>query len=289
LYNFFALVRDETAPVRRLPVSQQLQEDLARLFREQRHDLLGSGRDTIDYTPSYSRDEDEILCIRNFQVPAEIASAAEQPALCPPLEITNPHEDIRAIIATDFQEGEYLFQTFDRRREISTRRFSIILSSNTFRRLEEPGLTLDSKLAAVVILSKVLIFESYYEARRVLNLTEYYREATDEDLRAFCSHEKLTVEEIDGVMKIADSWIRKKVALITQSQVLDNNTPQNISKVAKAYGIDISLSGTGNRKKLMLPSNKKDLKNFLRFLDEDFYTSALSSNRFLANSKRRWP
>jgi hypothetical protein len=192
-------------------------------------------------------------------------------------------------MATDFQKGEYLFQTFDRRREISTRRFSIILSRNTFRRLENPGLTLDSKLAAVIISSAVLIFESYYEARRVLNLTEYYREATDEDLRTFCSHEKLSVEEIDGVMKNADSWIRKKVALITQSQVLDNCSPQNIVKAARVYGIDIQLSGPRNRQKLVLPTNKKELKSFLRFLDEDVYTSALSKNRYLANSKRRWP
>jgi hypothetical protein len=287
LYNFFALVRDETNPIRRLPVSQQLQEDLSHLFEEQRTSLLGSGRDRVDYTPSYSPDEDEILCIRDFQVPAEIVLAAEQPTICPPLEIGNSNINIRAIIATDSEAGEYLFQAFDRRREISNRRFSIILSSHTFQRLKEPGLTLDSKLAAIVILNKVLIFESYYEARKVLNLMDYYREATDEDLKTFCNHEKLTVETADEFMKIADSWVRKKVALISQSGVLNMSTPQGISRAAKTYGIVLSLSGTGRNKKLLLPTNKKELKNFLRFLDEDFYTSVLSSSRFLANSKRR--
>ena len=285
MYKFFALVQDEAAPVRRIQVSQDLNNDLATLFEEQRNALLNKEREQIDYAPTFFRDDDELLRIRDFQVPAELASAAKQPILCPPFEITNRHVAIRGIVATDFDADEYLFQTFDRRREISTNRISMILSKDTFRRLEEPGLTLDSKLVAA-IKNGVLIFESYYQARRVLDLTKYYREATDDDLRAFCSHGKLMVENADEVIRKADSWIRKKVALITQSKLLDNVSPQSILKVAKVYGLEISFSGTGNNKKLVLPLNKKELKNLLRFLDEDFYTSGLSSNRFVSNSKR---
>jgi hypothetical protein len=35
-----------------------------------------------------------------------------------------------------------------------------------------------------------------------------------------------------------------------------------------------------------LPTNRTELLRLLRFLDEDYYESALSQTRFLSNSKR---
>jgi hypothetical protein len=36
----------------------------------------------------------------------------------------------------------------------------------------------------------------------------------------------------------------------------------------------------------LLPTNRTELLRLLRFLDEDYYESALSQTRFLSNSKR---
>jgi len=38
--------------------------------------------------------------------------------------------------------------------------------------------------------------------------------------------------------------------------------------------------------KIILPTNPTQLRRLLRFLDEDYYESALSQTRFLSNSKR---
>ncbi len=40
----------------------------------------------------------------------------------------------------------------------------------------------------------------------------------------------------------------------------------------------------GNR--IVIPSNKTELRRLLRFLDEDYYESALSQMRYVSNSKR---
>lgn len=287
MYNFFALVRDDANPTRRLQVSQPLQEELTDLFDMQSASLFDSKREKIDYAAGYTCEQDEILCIRNVQIPDSLALVAQQPALCSLLNITDEIDTIKGVVATNSKAGIYLFQSFDRRRELSTRRFSIVHSRNTFRRLEEQGLILDHKLVAA-IKKDVLVFESYHEAKKVLDLTEYYREATIDDLEAFYNHEKLMAEKADDLIKLADSWIRKKIALITQSKILDNYSPQEILDRAKVYKVNISLSGTGTQTKLVLPSAKKDLKDFLRFLDDDLYSSPLSGNRYMASSKRRW-
>jgi hypothetical protein len=80
----------------------------------------------------------------------------------------------------------------------------------------------------------------------------------------------------------ADAPIRRKVALIADSKILESVTPTKIQKAAAAYGLALSVKSG----RLVIPANKKELKTILRFLEENYFTSELTGTRFLTSSKR---
>ena len=82
---------------------------------------------------------------------------------------------------------------------------------------------------------------------------------------------------------MADTWIRRKIAMINDSGVLAKNSAAKIKRLAKSAGIDIAVEG----KKIVLPNDKEQLKIVLGFLDEEAYKGPFSKATFLANSKRR--
>lgn len=96
-------------------------------------------------------------------------------------------------------------------------------------------------------------------------MNSYYTVAKDDTVDEFIKHKLFeTSDEIDK--KIFDQSMKTKVYSITKSGILEQEI-EDIIVASKTLGIDI------NRKdsKILLPSNKGDLKNLLRFLDEDYW------------------
>ncbi|HET9233186.1 MAG TPA: Kiwa anti-phage protein KwaB-like domain-containing protein, partial [Candidatus Eisenbacteria bacterium] len=211
-------------------------------------------------------------------------------ALQNPLSIQHlSDEELPAVhgLFTGSSNGKQIsLQVFDRRRLLSTSGLSLILHRGTFRKLTDGGLTLDTKLAAAVEENR-LYFHSFALARRLFDLSEYFREATDGDLATFVEHKAVLFDDPDSLMKNADSWVRKKVALILQSGILEKERPAKIATTAQKFGLAIEVQTVARRDKLRFPSEKKRLKELLHFLDEDYLTSILTGTNYLSNSKRR--
>ena len=102
-----------------------------------------------------------------------------------------------------------------------------------------------------------------------------------------CSHSR-----IKPVFKQnADSIIRKKIALLQKNEVLKEVTVTNIHNVATNFNaelpeenhIQIKVNADG---KLVIPKDKKQLKELIRFLDEDYVTAPLTKRKCLTNSKQ---
>jgi hypothetical protein len=96
-------------------------------------------------------------------------------------------------------------------------------------------------------------------------------------------HDKLHVENVQQFLTGANTVIRRKIALIKQSGVLEKFTTQQIVGTAQTFNVAIQTTQDG---KIILPTNPTQLRRLLRFLDEDYYESPLSQSRFLSNSKR---
>ncbi len=121
----------------------------------------------------------------------------------------------------------------------------------------------------------------------MFDVSEYYKEATDGDIKQFASMACLMVSDSAQLVQISDTWVRRKIWLISQSQILDKVPMADIKAVATEFHIDFNTEINNGVEKLLIPTDKKQLKTILRFLDEDYYKSPLLSNYYLANSKRR--
>ena len=292
--NLFALVEDDDAPIRRIPLTAALNTELAQLFAEQQAALLGD-KQAIAFTGSYNVDEGEIFTIADYPLPPAIGQAIGNPLTCPVLNLDTETHRIKALFSGNWSAAAKTvnFQVFDTGRLLSNRWTLVglpIQAGDTYKRLEKPGLMLQDKLTAHFH-NGTLYFNSYHNTKRFLDLADYYREATDTDLDAFAATELFAFEDETGFKDQADSIIRKKIALLQKNEVLKDITVADIQTVVNNFNaelpeehhINITVNDDG---KLVIPEDKKQLKELIRFLDEDYVTAPLTKRKCLTNSKQ---
>lgn len=288
--NLFALVDDEHTPVRRIPLTGKLNAELVQLFAEQQSALLDN-KQVIGFTGSYNVDHGEIFTITDYPLPQSIGQAISNPLTCQILNLKDETHRIKALFSGTWAQANksVRFQVFDSGKLLS-QGFTLIGSGGTYKKLEEPGLILQDKLTAHFS-NDTLYFSSYHNTKRFLDLGDYYREATDTDLDAFSSSALFAFEDQDSFKDHADSIIRKKIAMLQKNKVLENITVADIQTIVDNFNqeipedhhIAIKVSEDG---KLIIPKDKKELKELIRFLDEDYVTAPLSKRKCLTNSKK---
>jgi hypothetical protein len=252
------------------------------LLEEQQESFSGADA-VIPFDGGYQPDQGELLEIQGFQDPYGLRNAVRKPL---PIESFNPKhhslQSIKAIFAGK-QSGSsaVLIQNFEKRRLIDTG-FSIFYSGNTFKRFSDAGLTLDTKLTAILE-GDSLKFRSFHVLRRIFDLTDYFNEATDDDMSSFAKHKKLAIEDTTRFLESASSLTRKKIALIKRSGILDKVDTRTLLASARTFKVPVRQDSNG---RILVPENKTELYQFLKFLDEDYYESALSQVKYISNSKR---
>lgn len=292
--NLFAMVDDNNTPIRRIPLTAPLSAELMQLFAGQQAALL-SDKQPIEFTGSYNVDEGEIFTISNYPLPPEIGQAISNPLTSPVLNLDTETHRIKALFSGTWTAVNKTvnFQVFDAGKLLSNRWTLVglpIHAGDTYKRLEEPGLILQDKLTASFS-NSTLHFTSYHNTKRFLDLADYYREATDTDLDAFADTELFAFEDEASFKDHADSIIRKKIALLQKNEVLKDITVTDIQTVANNFNAElpeehhISIKVTDDGK-LLIPSDKKQLKELIRFLDEDYVTAPLTKRKCLTNSKQ---
>lgn len=272
----------------RLEVDADTQREVCSSFDSALNDLISEKR-KISFDGSYKPHNDEFLAIENFQLSDAIKDVIRDPLGVPAYQKENGEfYDIKAIfvgkrIETDDTERfEVVFQRFRKEQYISTRWVNLFFTNETFRREKNFGISI-SDSADCYYTEGELQFSSFYFARQIFDLSEYYRSATDQEVQAFTTSDKLSFEDTETFNNSANTWIRRKIAMINDSDVLVNYKASEIKKLAKDAGITIVVEN----KKVVIPNDKEQIKVILGFLDEEAYKGPFSRNTFLANSKRR--
>ena len=111
----------------------------------------------------------------------------------------------------------------------------------------------------------------------------FYRSATDGEVSLFVKNTKILIEDKESFSVMADSWVRRKIAMINDSKVLEKYSAKDIAQRATDVGVDISTK----KNRIVLPCDKKQMKVVLGFLDEEAYRGPFSQTTYLANSKRK--
>lgn len=287
MLNLFALTSNPAKRIVRFNLSGQVQSDLTTYMTAQER-AFDEADQEIDFDGKYKPDPGEVLCINNYDDIDDLAYAINNPMALDEVEPSEEFFDqIKALFTGYDDQGhlKILLQSFDRRKIISTNGLSIFHSANVYKKIEGIGLTVDHKLTAILE-ERRLRFFSFHSARQIFDLSEYYKEATDDDVKEFIAADVISSANPAGILEVSDSWVRRKISLIQQSGILQNIPINEMKAIALEFNIPFETVVSEGSEKLLLPEAKSDFKKLLRFLDEDYYKSPLSKTNFLSNSKR---
>ncbi len=279
---------DDPSQILRLEVDEKTQQAICRTFSAAVEDLV-KDKTRVPFDGSNKPNDNEFLAIEDFMLPDEIKEAIRNPmGVTAYKKEGEGFPEIKAIFIgkcskrNETEEFKVAFQCFKKEQYISTRGFNPYFSNNTFRCERNFGISISDKIDCYYT-RRGLQFSSFFFARQVFDLAQFYRLALDTEVDRFASNELLSVQDPQRFKNMANAWIRRKIAMINDSGVLENNTAAKIKKLAKSAGIEIAVED----KEIVLPDDKEQLKIVLGFLDEKSYKGPFSNNTYLANSKRR--
>lgn len=283
--NLFAACRVNGALVaKRVRLDQAVQQQIETIFNQQETEFRNGITSEVAFDGSWTPDDDEFLTI---DVPQEAAIFIDtlnaNPVAVPDVDAANfETEGIKGIFTGIVANGatKVLVQRFSPQ-QILSRRFSLLQNGNAFRRLSDPAFSLDTSLTCIVEGGKVK-FRSFHKLRAVINLLEVYRIATDQEVQDFASHAHFEVADAATFVAAADQTIRKLVHAIGRSGVLGNHSVDQIETACNAVGMVVTV----NNGKLVMPTDRSEIKKLLRFLDDGLYEAPLTGVRYVTNSKR---
>jgi len=287
--HFFALVSENRhVAVRRLRVNQSLQRAMTELFDEQADAFLADGLERVAFDGGYNVDDSEIFTISDFELPSDIVDAVKHPSQPDELVLKNMVPRIKSVFAgqydADSDDVTLYFQAFNKAR-LLVGGLTILHQGSTFHKMTEPGLTLDTKLVAAYTEGN-LYFRSYRSVNGIIDVTEYFKEATNGEIEEVLRHDRLYVDDEAAVLKATDSWMRKRFSAILASGILNQVTPRKMVNRAKKYDLSLDTCRVNDRDALVFPGEKKTMKRLLTFLSEGYFEGELSGRLFQTNSQR---
>lgn len=282
----FALIDEANGQrvVNKLILDRKAQESICQIFSNGTNTMLDTELEEIEFSVGYKPDKEQIMSIDGINMDDMILDAINNPDGIETF-VPNAREypDIKALF-TGCNEPEQViaFQRFNKSQYLTNNRIGIIHSGNTLKEIDGFGMIIGAGVDCVLHCGK-LLFKSYNNARQMFDLAQYYRSASEGEVTAFVEDERIFVEDKEGFKTGADEWTRKKIALIHDSGVLENNSAEEIATSAEELGVTIQVVDG----KIVLPSIKKEMKDVLRVLDEDRYKGVFTNNTYETNSKRR--
>ncbi len=242
------------------------------------------GTEYVSFDGNYSPDADETLCINQFALDEIIKEAVETPAGIESFAPENTNSDnIKAIFVGEICEGRMViaFQKFKKEQYISVKGINLFFDRDTFVQEKRFGITISDEVDCIYEDGR-LLFKSFFMARQIFSLMKYYREATQGEVERFTQMKELSLDSAEMFIGQADSRVRKKVASIMDSGVLERFSARDIQKIGRQAGIDVAIRD----KKIVIPAEKKKMKIILGFLDEEVYKGSFSNITYITNSKR---
>ncbi len=290
--HVMVLLNNKDWEVRKIPLALDIQGQIISWFSECLEKYLISSTKTKPWTwenriESQASQAEQIYSISNYRLPDTVYDSLAQPD---PIEILNLYEEQLPKIKNIFlgtlePEPLVAFQNFTISQYLSSKSLSIFPQDANFFQPKGVGLRIDKRVDCVYNRNNIL-FKSFWTARQTLDLAKYYKEATEGDVMAFLEHPHLHFTEKESAYQSLDSWMRRKIALLTNSQILDRYPITDIVNQADNHGISLEITQSDDKPQIVISNNNEDLRILLQFLGEDIYKGPLTNNIYLAGSKK---
>jgi hypothetical protein len=267
-------------------VSAAIQEQLAGLFFAYNEQFFEGIDEEIEFTHSWKADDDQIFYIADNQDAEQVSEMLLGGALdFDPIDPNNfENQNVRALLFAPADDGNFLIQYFYASQHLTRRGFTLFFDGDTFTRFEGSGFSVGRKIDGSYQNGR-LKFKNFNIIKRVFNVLGNYTEASDAQVEEFANLDSVHVENIDAFKVILNQTTRRLISAISAEKTLEDIAVGDIVDSAARVGLEIVVADG----RIVLPTNKADLKHILRFLDHGVYTSPiLEGRRFIANSKRQF-
>lgn len=277
------LDNNERVEIFKLETSRTAQKEVCSKYAEG-YIKMCREKEQIMFDGNYKPEPEEILFIEEYDIRSDIVEAVKNPSAVRAFKPTQENQNnIKVIFVGEVKNGEIniVFQKFKKEQYISTKGVNLFFDNKTFIEEKRFGISISDEIDCVYS-NGSLLFSSYYMARQIFDLKEYYRTATDGEVEDFTKLKKIKFDNTEVFFRQADSHVRKKIAAIMDSKVLEKYAAIEIQKIGKKTGVDIAIKSN----KIVIPADKKQMKIILGFLDEEVYKGVFSKDTFITNSKR---
>lgn len=283
--NLFAITHASSDNILRLPLSADLQKNLETEFNRQEADFFDQIEDLLPFSGAWKAEPYEGFIIDQFSALYDLPKAIQQP-MSFPLYDKKIHDlsEIKAIFCgSSTKKDRILIQKFNKRNVIETKKYMFFFSGDTFVKSNDDAITIDDNICAAIEPDSSLVFRSYHSVRQVFDMSEYFLEATNDQMSEFANVQAFSIANPAKFIGIDNQFIRKKISEILKSGHLNDLNINNLCKDAIKYNVEINIDNNG---KIVIPEENAKLRTLLKFLNEDFFESIIKKNLYLTNSKR---
>ena len=285
--NLFAACRiNNELRAKRVRLGKSVQRDVETIFKDQEADFRQGVTDEVSFDGDWKPEPNEFLTIDIPQEAQIFVDAISSNAVSVPSINTKEfaQEGIKALFTGSSNNGstKVLIQQFSSRQMLSNK-FALVLKGDAFRRLDDQAFTLDTSLTCILEDGK-LKFKSFHKMRSIVNLSDFYREATETEIRSFAEHPTFEVADTERFLGESDQTIRKLIHSVTRMETLDQYSAKEIKAAAKDVKMDIPMK----KRRIVMPKSRAEIKILLHFLNDGLYEAPLSKQRYVTNSKKRY-
>ena len=282
---YCALVPRGGHEVRLVQLEANLQDSLSDHFEIYEQQFYEGVEETIGFDGGYTPDPHQLI---------HLPLTAEMMQICQQVEaggigrdVYNPRADVADDIRALFWHydaggiSRILVQNFTRAQAVQRRGMLLAFTDhNTFNALDQPAILIENKIHAVMTQGRVE-FKRFATLKQVFDLTEVYREATDQDVEEFLASPNINSGDADLIGKL-NATQRKLIFSIGRSDTINRVPVQDLLDRAADVGLALPVQAG----RIELPSGP-ELTKILKFLDNSVYKSPVDEFVYVANSRRR--
>ena len=280
---FGLIVEGDQKKIVRIPQSEDVDTENQEKFAEQALWFFyeeGEKRKQIEFQPGQTQTEENVLYIDEFDDDLMVKEAVKPGVKLDSINFKTQLRFLKSIFMVDpGNPDRILFQLMEGRRIITPGWIGVILSgmnvgdSNTLSHMNSAGISLDSKLTAVMEEGK-LFFKSFRNASRIFNLSGYLEDASAEGTVDFLNSPSLCMDGTpEEMVKLFSKSQMRKVPKIQAYGYLDKYAPTELQRRAALVKPKITLEIRDN--KLVVPTDKDARVALLDFLSNTILSSHL--------------
>lgn len=284
MVHFFALLRSDDIQIRRIPLERAVEADVNGMFTSH-YDEYFNDMNLEFFEIGYTPQEDSTSFV-DMELPAVFNDIPHNTNVYSELDRNNEITEIKVIFIYDELSQAYYFQNFDKRNLLTRKKIAVWGNNNTFTTLQESNAFIIDNAVHAIHKDGKLYFKNFVQAGKVFDLTNYFSEASEQDMDEVFG-EPLFNSDIQWLKDNSDSIMKKQITALKKSGILNKVKPdtKKFKNAAKKVGIPEDVYITGQ---IVLPQDKKQCKQVLAFLNQDFFPGLLTPKQlFRTNSKKK--